>query len=259
MQNSMRTRYKKLLSASDKEGNEGVDDLWAQFQLDFGNKPFTTYLKRYWFSEGEIPKWQLWFRQGFPDLNTNNLLESWHKTLKKHYLRNERNVRPDYLIWMLNTAMDIDIRVEYYSIRNGLQAPRLSMLTTFIGRHRSDAQILALPEAEQVNDVPDDNPEDIGFALHHAIESTYPAVKQLLDVERFAREEEEERRRQLENEEAMRRCDEDINKALDKLNGRMKRRRVCCLAKRQEFAALLQRVCHEARELYDPGAGRICQ
>lgn len=123
----------------------------------------------------------------------------------------------------------------------------------------ADAQMPALPEAEEVNDVPDDNPGDMSFAIHHVIESTHPAVGQLLDMERFAKDEEEKRKRQLENEEALRRCDEDIDKALDKLNGRVKRRRVCGLARRQEFAALLQRVCHEARELYDPSAGRRCQ
>ncbi|KAG0220961.1 hypothetical protein BGW42_008501, partial [Actinomortierella wolfii] len=69
----------------------------------------------------------------------------------------------------------------------------------------ADAQIPALLEGEQVNDPPVDNPRDIGFDLHQAIESAYPGVKQLLDVERFAKEEEEKRRRHLENEEAVRR------------------------------------------------------
>lgn len=153
----MRSRFKTILRESRKEGDGGLDDLWARFQQDYGDRPMTRYLKKNWFSEQEEQRWQLpyrevWqtmltgqccqmehttrtlslnfslfsFEQGFPEINTNNLLESWHKTLKKHYLRNERNVRPDYLIWMLTTVVDVDARVEYHNITNGFQAPRMS-------------------------------------------------------------------------------------------------------------------------------------
>lgn len=64
--------------------------------------------------------------QHLPDITTNNLLESWHKSLKKHYLRNERNVRPDYLMYMLMTEIDLDSRVTYFMIKNGLEIPKMS-------------------------------------------------------------------------------------------------------------------------------------
>jgi hypothetical protein len=35
-------------------------------------------------------------------------------------------VRPDYLIWMLTTVVDVDARVEYHNSTNGFQAPRMS-------------------------------------------------------------------------------------------------------------------------------------
>lgn len=71
VQESMRACYKKLLRASNKEGDEGVDNLWVQFQQDYGNRALTTYLRKNWFSEGEEPKWQMYYRQVSPIARLN--------------------------------------------------------------------------------------------------------------------------------------------------------------------------------------------
>ena len=43
-----------------------------------------------------------------------------------HHLRQERNVRADYLIYLLQGAVDLDFRVSYYKIANGYERIPLS-------------------------------------------------------------------------------------------------------------------------------------
>ncbi|KAG0219290.1 hypothetical protein BGW41_008258, partial [Actinomortierella wolfii] len=53
------------------------------------------------------------------EITTNNWIESWHKTLKQKYLGHERQVRADYLLYLLQAAVN-DIRMDYIKIKNGL-------------------------------------------------------------------------------------------------------------------------------------------
>ena len=53
-------------------------------------------------------------------------MESWHKTLKKVHLGHERNVRADYLIYLLHNIVNTDFRVTYLKIKTGLLSVELS-------------------------------------------------------------------------------------------------------------------------------------
>ncbi|KAF9579394.1 hypothetical protein BGW38_004359, partial [Lunasporangiospora selenospora] len=59
-------------------------------------------------------------------INTNNLVESWHKTFKRQYLGFARDLRPDDLVFLLQGVVDIDFRTTYYKITRGLQPITLS-------------------------------------------------------------------------------------------------------------------------------------
>ena len=58
--------------------------------------------------------------------DTNNLVESWHKTLKSQYLRSERNLRPDDLVHLLQGVVDIDFRTLYFKRLNNMIPHKLS-------------------------------------------------------------------------------------------------------------------------------------
>ncbi|KAG0195584.1 hypothetical protein BGX28_001060, partial [Mortierella sp. GBA30] len=63
---------------------------------------------------------------GYQHVDTNNLVESWHKTLKKVHLGNKRNVRTDYLIYLLFRITNTDFRLTHFKIKSGLQPAPLS-------------------------------------------------------------------------------------------------------------------------------------
>ncbi|KAF9923871.1 hypothetical protein FBU30_006081 [Linnemannia zychae] len=58
------------------------------------------------------------------ETTTNSRIESWHRTLKQKLLGHERDVRADYLLCLLQSALG-NFRVEYFKIRNGLMPPPL--------------------------------------------------------------------------------------------------------------------------------------
>ncbi|KAF9342095.1 hypothetical protein BGX26_008378, partial [Mortierella sp. AD094] len=72
------------------------------------------------------PRWLTYLREDYQHVDTNNLLESWHKTLKKNYLGKERNVRADYLLYTLQGPVNIDTRIEYIKINQGILPTPLS-------------------------------------------------------------------------------------------------------------------------------------
>ncbi|KAF9914386.1 hypothetical protein FBU30_002587, partial [Linnemannia zychae] len=108
-----------------EESKDEQDRLWNEFQTRWPNHDMTKYIKK-WFDEGTRPKWAAYARQAYPDLTTNNLIESWHKSLKRIYLGKERNVRPDYLMYVLMNAVERDFRISYFLVKQGYQAPSLS-------------------------------------------------------------------------------------------------------------------------------------
>ncbi|KAF9188568.1 hypothetical protein BGZ51_000509 [Haplosporangium sp. Z 767] len=103
---AMRSDLKALRVASIREGEEGQDHLWEIFKAKYSEDPMMAYLDKNWLTDEERP--------------------NWHKSLKKHYLRNERNVRPDYLMYILITEIDLDSHATYFMIKNGLEAPKMS-------------------------------------------------------------------------------------------------------------------------------------
>lgn len=56
----------------------------------------------------------------------NNLVESWHKTLKRQHLGYERDLRGDDLIHLLTGVVDIDFRTHHYKVVHGLEPMALS-------------------------------------------------------------------------------------------------------------------------------------
>jgi hypothetical protein len=61
------------------------------------------------------------------DINTNNLVENWHRTLKNVYLEKKKNVRADCLIYILQGPVDVDFQITRDDIISGRQRPPLSM------------------------------------------------------------------------------------------------------------------------------------
>lgn len=53
-------------------------------------------------------------------------MESWHKTLKRHHLGKERNLRADFVVYLLQGTVDRDFRVTYLKVKQGIQPMRLS-------------------------------------------------------------------------------------------------------------------------------------
>ena len=52
-------------------------------------------------------------------MDTNNLVESWHKTLKKCHLGSKCNVRADYLFYLLYDIVNTEFRVKFLKIKSG--------------------------------------------------------------------------------------------------------------------------------------------
>ncbi|KAI8597229.1 hypothetical protein EDD21DRAFT_385987 [Dissophora ornata] len=120
----MRPDLNKVRAASSQEE---LTTLWNAFQNKFPQAcSVITYIEKNWMTAEKIPKWATFMRQDYQHVDTNNLIESWHKTLKKHHLGSERNVRADFLIYLLQGVTNTDFRVTYYKIRQGLQPLQLS-------------------------------------------------------------------------------------------------------------------------------------
>ncbi|KAK3830938.1 MAG: hypothetical protein JOS17DRAFT_775154 [Linnemannia elongata] len=69
---------------------------------------------------------QLCLRIDYHHTNTNNLVESWHKTLKRQHLGYERDLHADDLICLLQGVVDVDFRATHFKITHGLQPIVLS-------------------------------------------------------------------------------------------------------------------------------------
>ncbi|KAF9983003.1 hypothetical protein BGZ79_005847, partial [Entomortierella chlamydospora] len=139
--NEMRPKYKAVLS---EDGSyEKQLEKWSDLKKTFptGYKTFIDYVEKNWFKNFSDPaflrRWALYHRQEYMDINTNNHVESWHKILKWNYLVQERNVRPDYLIYILQNAVDVDFRMIYWKIKNKIKT---SLLTIDDKLRRRNAQ-----------------------------------------------------------------------------------------------------------------------
>jgi len=65
-------------------------------------------------------------KKNYQHTNTNNLVESWHKTLKRQHLGHERDLRADDLVCLLQGVVDIDFRTSHFKVVHGLQPIPLS-------------------------------------------------------------------------------------------------------------------------------------
>ncbi|KAG0272366.1 hypothetical protein BGZ97_010990, partial [Linnemannia gamsii] len=95
---------------------------WRAFQNSF---PLATklisYLDKQWMVPKKLVKWALYLRENYQHTNTNNLVESWHKTLKRQHLGYERDLRADDLVCLLQGVVDVDFRTTHFKITHGLQ------------------------------------------------------------------------------------------------------------------------------------------
>ncbi|KAK3804606.1 MAG: hypothetical protein JOS17DRAFT_670160, partial [Linnemannia elongata] len=100
---------------------------WNTFQnlFPFATK-LITYLEKQWMVPKKLAKWVLYFRENYQHTNTNNLVESWHKTLKRQHLGYERDLRADDLVCLLQGVVDVDFRTTHFKITHGLQPIVLS-------------------------------------------------------------------------------------------------------------------------------------
>ncbi|KAI8601364.1 hypothetical protein EDD21DRAFT_374660 [Dissophora ornata] len=106
---------------------EELTTLWNAFKNKFPQAcSVITYIEKNWMTAEKISKWASFVRQDYQHVDTNNLIESWRNTLKKRHLGSERNVRADFLIYLLQEVTNTDFRIAYYKIRQGLQPLQLS-------------------------------------------------------------------------------------------------------------------------------------
>ncbi|KAG0195397.1 hypothetical protein BGX28_001507, partial [Mortierella sp. GBA30] len=66
--------------------------------------PVLDYLNDNYFSGAKMKEWMRCYRRDvyWADINTNNYVESWHSNLKKHFLRDNKRPRLDYLVYILS-------------------------------------------------------------------------------------------------------------------------------------------------------------
>ncbi|KAF9079428.1 hypothetical protein BGX23_004124, partial [Mortierella sp. AD031] len=100
---------------------------WNTFRnlFPFATK-MTSYLEKQWMVPKKLAKWVLYLRENYQHTNTNNLVESWHKTLKRQHLGYERDLRADDLVCLLQGVVDVDFRTIHFKITHGLQPIVLS-------------------------------------------------------------------------------------------------------------------------------------
>ncbi|KAK3825338.1 MAG: hypothetical protein J3Q66DRAFT_262046, partial [Benniella sp.] len=58
--------------------------------------------------------------------DTNNLLESWFRSLKQCHLGGRRNQRADFIIHLLQGPVENDLRTQSVKVKRGIQPARLS-------------------------------------------------------------------------------------------------------------------------------------
>ncbi|KAK3805237.1 MAG: hypothetical protein JOS17DRAFT_768795 [Linnemannia elongata] len=121
------SRMRPALKAIRKADSEAtLQEAWRKFQVSFRQaKKLIAYIKN-WMEPTKLVKWVLYLRENNQHINTNNLVESWHKTFKSQYLGYARDLRPDDLVFLLQGSVDIDFRITYYKISRGLQPITLS-------------------------------------------------------------------------------------------------------------------------------------
>ncbi|KAI1001640.1 hypothetical protein K3495_g6560 [Podosphaera aphanis] len=100
-------------------------DAWATYQVKYsGYEEWMIYLSSNWLCQAE--KWWSGNRYNMLNINTNNLIESWHRSLKTEYLGSVRKQRIDLLVYLLLEDVSPDFCVKVGRIINGLDNRRRS-------------------------------------------------------------------------------------------------------------------------------------
>ncbi|KAF9189314.1 hypothetical protein BGZ51_009708 [Haplosporangium sp. Z 767] len=90
------------------------------------SQTFIDYMEKQWINDQKLPRWAPLYQDNHQHIDTNNLVERWHRTLKHNYMEGRRNLRADDLIYILQGVVDIQFRTEYYKATNRFDVHRLS-------------------------------------------------------------------------------------------------------------------------------------
>ncbi|KAF8928752.1 hypothetical protein BGZ47_001453 [Haplosporangium gracile] len=84
------------------------------------------YIKNSWMKPEKLVQRALYMREDYQHTNTNNLVESWHATLKRQHMENVHDMRGDDLVHLLTGVVDIDFRTHHFKVAHGLEPVVLS-------------------------------------------------------------------------------------------------------------------------------------
>ncbi|KAF9920166.1 hypothetical protein FBU30_010047 [Linnemannia zychae] len=122
--NQMRPLLQSIRRAKTEED---LLNQWDAFKMTFPNSPnITTFLEKNWINKEKMPEWAPLYRSNYQNMDTNNLVERWHRNLKHTYLDGKRNLRADDLIYILLGVVDNRYRINYFKITRGLQQHQLT-------------------------------------------------------------------------------------------------------------------------------------
>ncbi|KAK3834071.1 MAG: hypothetical protein J3R72DRAFT_452558 [Linnemannia gamsii] len=82
-----------------------LQEKWVHFQHLFpGQTSMIDYINNNWMKPEKCVRWVLYLREDYQHINTNNLVESWHATLKRQHMEHIRDMR----------VVDIDFRTHHF-------------------------------------------------------------------------------------------------------------------------------------------------
>ncbi|GJJ71900.1 hypothetical protein EMPS_04257 [Entomortierella parvispora] len=142
--NDLRGPLKRIRTA---ETEEELARRWDSFTETYKKYDKMISYLRAWMTPEKKVKWVLYIRKDYQHTNTNNLVESWHKTLKRRHLQKRRNLRADDLVFILQGKVDIDFQDTLFKIsRNLVERP----LSTYDKERKSKAMGLEHTTAIQM-------------------------------------------------------------------------------------------------------------
>ncbi|KAK3819330.1 MAG: hypothetical protein J3R72DRAFT_497555, partial [Linnemannia gamsii] len=152
-----------------------LQEKWVHFQHLFpGQTSMIDYINNNWMKPEKVVRWVLYLREDYQHINTNNLVESWHATLKRQHMEHIRDMRGDDLIHLLTGVVDIDFRTHHFKVIHGLEPIALSEYDKAI---KEKATVLPLAASKDMIAKLDENNEFIVNSF------TTPDVKYTVSVD----------------------------------------------------------------------------
>ncbi|KAK3835443.1 MAG: hypothetical protein J3R72DRAFT_451572, partial [Linnemannia gamsii] len=155
-----------------------LQEKWVHFQHLFpGQTSMIDYINNNWMKPEKVVRWVLYLREvrhyltfllTYQHINTNNLVESWHATLKRQHMEHIRDMRGDDLIHLL-TGVDT-----HFKVIHGLEPIALSEYDKAI---KEKAMVLPLAASKDMIAKLDENNEFIVNSF------TTPDVKYTVSVD----------------------------------------------------------------------------